>query len=147
MNTQLTAVLSKLTFGTLLFLAIASANAQSPSPIVTPVQPSAPVAGDKDTMAMVKWLGTQDDMILFNVTYKNPGGSPFSVIVKDEEGTQLYQSVFKEKDFSKQFRLPGADRSKIVFILRDLKATGLARVYEINVNRRYIDEVAVRKID
>jgi hypothetical protein len=147
MNTQLTAVLSKLTFGTLLFFAIATANGQSSSPIVSPVQQSAPVAADKDTMAMVKWLGIQDDMILFNVAYKNPGGSPFSVIVKDEEGTQLYQSVFKEKDFSKQFRLPGGDRTKIVFILRDLKTTEPARVFEINVNRRYIDEVAVKKID
>jgi hypothetical protein len=147
MNTQLTSVLSKLIFGTLLFLAVAPANAQSPFSVVAAVRPSASVAGDKDSMAMVKYLGLQDDMIIFNISYKNPGGAAFSVVVQDEEGSQLYQSVFKEKDFSKQFRLPRTDRSKVVFIIRDLKATELARVFEINVNSHYIDEVAVKKVD
>jgi hypothetical protein len=137
MNTKLKAVFSKLTFGILFLITVCSAQAQT----------AVPIAVEKETPSTVKYLGMQDDMVIFSVAYQNPDGSPFSVIVKDQDGTQLYQSVFKEKDFNKQFRLPRADKSKVVFIIRDFKGSDIAKTFEINVNTHYIAEVAVKKVN
>jgi hypothetical protein len=137
MYTKLKAVLSKLTFGTFFLITVFSAQAQSAS--TTP--------SEKETPAAVKYLGTQDDMVIFSVAYQNPDGSPFSVIVKDQDGTQLYQSIFKEKDFNKNFRLPRADKSKVIFIIRDFKGSDIAKTFEINVNSHYIAEVEVKKVN
>lgn len=137
MNATLTAGLSKLTFGTLFFLAVVTVQAQSP----------ASVAGDKQDSALVKYMGEQDDMIVFNVAYKNPGGAPFDVIIKDQDLATIYQGTFRDKDFYKQFRLPRADRNKITFLIRNFKNADMAKTFEININSRYIQDVAVRKLN
>ncbi len=64
MKPQLKAVLSKLFLGTSLLMALATAQGQT----VTPVD------GQSDN-ATVKYLGTQEDMVVFNVSYNNPDGS------------------------------------------------------------------------
>jgi hypothetical protein len=137
MNMNRKAVFSKLTFGILLLLTVCAAQAQT----------AVPIAVDKEILSTVKYIGMQDDMVIFSVAYQNPNGLPFSVILKDQDGTQLYQSIFKEKDFNKQFRLPRADKSKVVFIIRDFKGSDIAKTFEINVNRHYIAEVAVKKVN
>ncbi len=121
----------------MLLLTVFSAQAQSASTAIR----------EKERPVAVKYLGMQDDMVVFSVAYQNPDGSPFSVIVKDQDGTQLYQSIFKEKDFNKTFRLPRADKSKVVFIIRDFKDSDIAKTFEINVNSQYIAEVAVKKVN
>src|SRR5450432_2277054 len=128
MNTTLTSAISKLSFGTLFLFAVVAVQAQS----------TAPVAVGKEDSTLVKYLGTQDDMIVFNVSYKNPGGAPFNVIIKDQDWTQLYQGTFKDKDFYKQFRLPKAAKDKITFIIRSSKDAELAKTFQININSRII---------
>jgi hypothetical protein len=138
MNTTLTSAISKLTFGTLFLFAVVAVHAQSP----------APAAGvGKEDSTLVKYLGTQDDMVIFNVSYKNPGGAPFNVIIKDQDWTQLYQGTFKDKDFYKQFRLPKAEKDKITFIIRSSKDADIAKTFSININSRIIEDVAVRKLN
>ncbi len=86
-------------------------------------------------------------MILFNVAYKNPGSAPFDVIIKDQDWATIYQGTFRDKDFYKQFRLPRADRNKITFVIRNFKNADLAKTFEININSRFIQDVAVRKLN
>jgi hypothetical protein len=137
MNTQLKAVISKLIFVTLLGSTVMAVQAQT----------TAPVAGEKEIPAFVKYIGAQDDMFVFNVAYQNPQGTSFTVIVKDQDGNQLYQSTFKEKDFNRQFRLPKDDKnSKVVFIFRDARGNDIARSFEIKVSSRYVDDIAVKRL-
>jgi hypothetical protein len=96
--------------------------------------------------AIIKYFGTQDDMVVFNVSYANPEGSRFQVIIKDQDGTQLYQNIFIDKTFYKQFRLPRADKDKIVFVIHNGKETDVVKTFEINVNSRFVQEVAVKKL-
>jgi hypothetical protein len=138
MNTQRKAVISKLIFVTLLCSVLIAVQAQA--------QTTAPVAGEQATPAFVKYIGTQDDMLVFRVAYQNPQGTSFNITVKDQDGIQLYQSTFKEKDFNKQFRLPKDDKnSKVVFLFRDASGNDIARSFEINVSSRYVDEIAVKR--
>ena len=120
--------------------AVVAANAQSAVDAGTAQDPKGP-------SALVKYLGTQDDMILFNVSYPNPDGNRFSLTVKDQDGTQLYQSVFTEKGFFKQFRLPKTDRSKITFTIRNGREADIVKSFEINVNSRFVEDIAVKKIN
>src|ERR1051325_7315580 len=102
------AVFGKIFFGVCLVLTAATVSAQS----------TATGAGQSEN-ATVKYLGLQDDLIVFNVAYANPDGNKFQVIVKDQDGSQLYQNVFSDKTFYKQFRLPRADKDRLVFIIRN----------------------------
>ena len=136
MKPQLKAVLGKLIFGTFLILTLAPAQAQT----VTPEE------GQSD-IAMVKYLGTQDDMVVFNVSYANPEGSKFQLIVKDQDGSPLYSNTFSDKSFYKQFRLPKSDKDRIVFVFRDGHDADIVKTFEINVNSRFVREVAIKKVD
>jgi hypothetical protein len=127
---------------TIAFLfAVASTNAQSTNAgSTTPA-----IAGQKEPL--VKCLGIQEDMVIFNVSYPNPTGNKFSLIVKDQDGTPLYQSVFSEKNFYKQFRLPKTDKNKISFVIRSGKETDIVQSFEINVSSRFVEDIAIKKID
>lgn len=136
MNATLTSAFCKLSFGTLFFIAVA-AQAQS----------SAPTGGGKEDSTLVKYLGTRDDMMLFNVAYKNPTGASFNVIIKDQDHNQLYLGTFKDKDFYKQFKLPRMEKDKITFIIHNVKDGDMVKTFEININSRFIADVAVKKLD
>jgi len=137
MKKQFITALSKLSFGILLLVAAVAVQAQS----------SAPVNGGKESPLEVKYLGAQEDMIVFNVAYKNPSGDKFSIIVKDQDGSQLYQVVYNEKSFAKQFKLPRADKDKITFIIRNYKEADIAKSFAINVNSRFVEDFAVKKLN
>ena len=66
MYAKLNAALGKLIFGTLFLLVVVTTQAQT----------SAPAGGENHDSTLVKYLGAQDDMIVFNVAYKNPEGTP-----------------------------------------------------------------------
>lgn len=128
------AVFGKILFGVCFVLAAATVSAQSTG-----------IGAGQSENATVKYLGLQDDMIVFNVAYANPDGNKFQVLVKDQDGTQLYQNVFSDKAFFKQFRLPRADRDRLVFIIRNGKDADVVKTFEVNVNSRVTQEVSVRK--
>jgi len=143
MKSLLTAVAGKLIAGICFILIVATAQAQSAPTEV--FQNTAEVV-QKESAATVKYLGTQDDMIVFNVSYPNPDGSKFMLTVKDQDGTQLYQNLFSERSFYKQFRLPKADKDRIVFIFHNSHEADVIKTFEINVSSRLVQEVAVRKL-
>lgn len=128
------AVFGKILFGVCFVLAAATVSAQSTG-----------IGAGQSENATVKYLGLQDDMIVFNVAYANPDGNKFQVIVKDQDGTQLYQNVFSGKAFYKQFRLPRADKDRLVFIIRNGRDADVVKTFEVNVNSRITQEVSVRK--
>src|ERR1700755_1370671 len=95
----------------------------------------------------VKYLGTQDDMIVFNVSNPNPDGNKFQLTIKDQDGSTLYQNVFADKSFFKQFRLPKAEKDRIVFIFHDYRGADVVKTFEVNVDSRFVREIAIKKVD
>ena len=139
------ASLSRLTFGVMLSLTVATANAQSAaSGTVTTADHATTVNGV--AQASVKYLGAQDDMLVFNVAYQNPQGSRFVLTIKDQEGNQLYQDFFKDKSFYKQFRLPKTDKDRIVFVIGNGQEESVIKTFAVNVNSRSVQEVAIKKL-
>jgi hypothetical protein len=138
MKPQLKAVPRKVFLGISLLMALTTAQAQ----MVTPAPGDA-----QSENAMVKYLGTQDDMVLFNVSYNNPDGSRFMLIVKDQDGSQIYSNSFTDRSFYRQFRLPKSDKDRIEFVFRDGHDADVIKTFEINVNSRFVREVAIKKVD
>ena len=136
MNATLTSALRTLTFGTLFFVAIA-AKAQS----------QVPAAPGTEDSTLVKYLGIQDEMMIFNVAYKNPEGAAFFITIKDQDHNTLYQGTFKDKEFYKQFKLPKTEKDKISFIFRNAKDAEIAKTFEINTSSRLVSDVAVIKLN
>lgn len=129
------AFFSKLSLAAAFLLVLSSAKAQSTE------------TGEAEKTATVKYLGTQDDMLVFDVFYTNPTNGKFQVVIKDQDGTPVYQNVFDEKTIYKQFRLPKSEKDRVVFVIRDYKDADIVKTFDINVNSRIIREVAVRKVD
>jgi hypothetical protein len=137
MKSSFAAAIGKLTSGIFFLMIAVAAHAQSADSVLS----------SKESAAVVKYLGTQDDMLVFNVAYSNADGSKFQLTVKDQDGSQLYQNSFSDKSFYKQFRLPKADKDRIVFIIRDGRhEADIVKAFEINVNSRFVQDVAVKKL-
>jgi|SRR5882757_7038522 len=136
MKSQFMSFIGKLFLAGSFLLILSTAKAQSTAPAVV-----------TDNAAAVKYLGTQEDMLVFNVSYTNPGSGKFQIVIKDQEGNPLYQNVFSEKTIFKQFRLPKSGNDRVVFVIRDFRDADLVKAFDINVNSRLIREVAVRKVN
>jgi hypothetical protein len=136
MKSLLQASFSRLTFGIVLLLTVATGNAQSGGTDTVP-------GADR---AVVKYLGAQDDMLVFNVAYQNPQGSRFVLTIRDQEGNQFYQDFFKDKAFYKQFRLPKTDKDRIVFAIGNGQEETVIKTFAVNVNSRFVQEVAIKKL-
>jgi hypothetical protein len=137
MKKQIISAFSKFTLGVLLITSVAAVQAQSP----------AHEPGENEKSAIIKYLGAQDDMMLFKVSYKNPTGEKFSVLVKDQDGSLLFQSAYTDKTFDKKFKLPRTDKNKISFVIRNYKDADIAKNFEINVNSLFIEDVAVKRVN
>jgi hypothetical protein len=130
------ASIGRLTFGIVLLLTAAIANAQSEVPGTT----------SGTDHVMVRFLGAQDDMLVFNVSYYNPQGNKFVVAIKDQDGNKIYQDVFKDKSFYKQFKLPKTDKDRIEFVFSNGQDAPVVKTFAVNVNSRLVQEVAIKKL-
>lgn len=136
MKSLFNAVFGRYVLGAMFVMTLATAHAQSAT------------AGDgQNEKATVKYLGTQDDMIVFNVAYANPEGNRFELDIKDQDGSMVYQNSFTDKSFYKQFRLPKTDKDRIFFVFRNSHDADVVKTFEVNVNSRFVHAVAIKKID
>jgi len=108
----------------------------------TQAQTTTNASADKNIT--VKYLGTQDDVIVFNVSVNNPNGNKFSVIVTDNEGNQLFQEVYNDKQFDKKFKLPKSETGKLSFVVRNFKDAS-DDVHSFEVSNRIVEDVVVTK--
>jgi len=95
--------------------------------------------------AVVSHIGNPEGSILFQVQYDNVGGGKFALIIKDNEGSVLYQDVFTDKKFDKKFQLPKEATGKLHFIIKGYK-TNHSQTFEVNTNTRVVEEVVVKRI-
>jgi hypothetical protein len=130
------ASIGRLTLGIILLFAVGSAKAQT----------NAPGQNAQTDHAVVRFQGAQDDMLVFTVSYYNPKGTRFVVAIKDQDGNQLYQDVFRDKSFYKQFKLPRVDKDRIVFEFNNGQEAPVVKTFAVNINSRLVQEVAIKKL-
>lgn len=136
MKSLFNAVFGRFVPGAMFVMTLATARAQS-----------APAGAGQNEKATVKYLGTQDDMIVFNVAYVNPEGNRFELVIKDQDGSMVYQNTFNDKSIYKQFRLPKTDNDRISFVFRNNHDADIVKTFEVNVSSHFVNAVAIKKID
>ena len=136
MKSLFNAVFGRIVLGTTFVMTLATAHAQSVA------------SGDgQNEQATVKYLGTQEDMIVFNVSYSNPQGAKFQLTIKDQDGSSLYVGIYNDKSFYKQFRLPKTDKDRVLFVFHNAHDADVVKTFEVNVNSRFVHEVAIKKLN
>jgi hypothetical protein len=91
----------------------------------------------------VKYLGSMDDGVLFNVKYNNQTASPFTLIVSDASGEVLYEQIYTDKQFDKKFLLSRA-YDKMSFVIRNDKDKR-NQTFAINITTKLVEDVYVRR--
>jgi hypothetical protein len=136
MKSLFNAVFGRFVLGATFVMTLATAHAQV-----------AAAGNGQPEQATVKYLGTSEDMIVFNVSFANPERSRFLLTIKDQDGAQLYQNTFTDRSFYKQFRLPKTDKDRVFFIFHNAHDADVVKAFEVNVNSRFVHEVAIKKLD
>jgi hypothetical protein len=96
--------------------------------------------------AEVKYIPGAQGQGIFNVQYNNAAGSRFTVCVKDADGNQLYQNVYTDKKFDKNFRLAEPDSyGKLIFVVHNLADNSVQR-FEVVASSHLVEEVDVREV-
>lgn len=99
-----------------------------------------------ESTASVKYIGKQEQSMVFNVKYNNTNASKFFVTIKDDDGVTLYQGAFTDNAFDKKFSLPKTDSRKVVFIISDRK-NNYSESFEITTETRFVEDVVVKKVN
>ncbi|HUB60864.1 MAG TPA: hypothetical protein VL978_09190 [Puia sp.] len=144
MNSFFNAVIGRLTLGIAFLMTIGTASAQTGAAGVD--SSTNPGSGPGANSAVVNYLGAQDDMLIFNVSYNNPGGKKFVVLITDQQGNQLYQDIFRDKSFYRQFRVPKTNKDVITFAFRSGQNAPVEKEFAVNVNSHIVQEVAIKKL-
>ena len=93
----------------------------------------------------VKYTGLDlENQLSFNVRYSNPTGSTFNLVVLDEAGEILYKGYYWDKNFSKTFKLPKSEISKVVFVIEDSR-NSVKEKFTVNIKSNVYEEVTINK--
>lgn len=64
----------------------------------------------------VKYDGSTEGGLFFNVKYNNDKGQIFDILITDENGDLLYEGSFSDKVFDKKFLLPEDSKTSLISI-------------------------------
>lgn len=95
--------------------------------------------------ATVKHIGNPAGSIVFQVQYDNLSGDKFSLTIKDDDGTILFQDTYTDKKFDKKFQLPQGEADKLKFIIKGLKSNNI-QTFEVNTRSRLVEEIVVKRV-
>src|SRR5580658_6446712 len=71
--------------------------------------------------AEVTYIPVPEGQGHFHIVYNNDKGSRFVLQILDQDGNRLYQNVFTDKKFSRNFQMADPDSYlKLVFVIRNL---------------------------
>jgi len=62
-----------------------------------------------DEQVSVKYVGTTDNHVVFQVNFENPTGEKFSLIIKNDNGDVVYHQQFNETHFAKNVYFENTD--------------------------------------
>ena len=136
---SITTIAKRFFFGNLLVAAMfLSASAKTPASTNHPAY----ITTDK---VEVKYTGVDlNNQLSFTVKYSNPSGSSFSLSVLDDGGEPSFKGYYDGKNFSKIFKLPKLEVSKVIFLIEDSK-NSVKEKYTVNIKTNVTEEVTVSK--
>jgi myo-inositol-hexaphosphate 3-phosphohydrolase len=95
--------------------------------------------------AAIKYVGMEDYMYKFDVSYHNATGSKFIVEIKESDGYAVFSEIYTDENFSKRFLFSKEIDNKFTVVIRSLDHR-YVRSFEINTSENIQEDVAVRRI-
>ncbi|ULQ50695.1 hypothetical protein [Flavihumibacter fluvii] len=136
-NTKLKAMLSVAAVAAVMVLSTGTANANNEK---TGVERSViPVE--------VKYIGSQNEQPVLEVSLDNAAGEEFKVTLRDENGELLYSGSFTNKKIVKRFQFDnGSDNPMRILLTVSTKKLSQTETFEISKNRQVIEDVVIEKL-
>lgn len=97
------------------------------------------------TKSSIEYVGTTDKGIVFNVTYDNPTGEKFELVIKNSLGETVFQQKYNDVDFAKKVVLvkePGD--AHLTFAIRTPNKEDYAQSFDISTTARVVEDVIVK---
>jgi hypothetical protein len=98
-----------------------------------------------DNAVTVRYLGSQEGMILVGVNYQGVGKEKLLLSIYNEDGDVLFRNVYESGRLEKKFSVPD-DHGKLTFVLSGSKEK-TSRTYVIHKQSKMVEDLVVRKID
>jgi hypothetical protein len=89
--------------------------------------------------ATMQYVGTSDNMAIFRIQFTNIKNEKFCVTVHGGSDDVLYEKVYSDQNFDRQFNVP-TDAGKLNITITEL-ADYTAQSFEIDTNLRLNDVV------
>lgn len=90
------------------------------NPLVTKANGGGTKASINDEQVSVKYVGTDDNHVVFQVQFDNPTGEKFSLIIKNDNGDVVYHQQFNQTHFAKNVYFENTDGEiEPTFIIRN----------------------------
>ena len=109
------------------------------------VEPAITKVTDKSEKVSVKYIGSNENGVLFNVKYNNEKGENFSIIIKDQSGEELYNGSFDDKNFDKKFLLPKDNDASYITIAVTSNKQNFVQSYNVSIKSVMVQDVVVSK--
>ncbi len=107
---------------------------------------NAQVAKTNVINADVKYVGTKEEMLVFNVSYDNTPGDKVVVTLNDKKGNKLFAQSYSDTSFNKQFMVPKElEADKLYFNIQNIKKD-LSSTFEVSAKEQLVQNVTVTKI-
>ena len=98
-----------------------------------------------DNAIAVRYLGSQEGMILVGVNYNAADKGKLILSIYNEDGEVLFRNVYESGKLEKKFMVPN-DHGKLTFVLSGSKEK-TSRSYVIHKQSKMVEDLVVRKID
>ncbi len=85
-----------------------------------------------DAQVSVKYVGTSNNQVVFQVVFDNPTGEKFALIIKNDAGDVVYHQQFNETHFAKNVYFENTDNEiQPTFIVRAANGSDIVRHFQV----------------
>lgn len=140
-------IAKKLFYGNILaaVLFLSVQNKAQASYHVTHVDSAINTVTNKAEKVLVKYIGSNDDGVFFNVKYNNEKSENFNIVIKDQSGEELYSGTFDDKNFDKKFLLPKDNDANYITIALTSRKENFVQTYNVSIKTAMVQDVVVSK--
>lgn len=97
--------------------------------------------------AAVKFMGSNEDEVLFQIEVDNARGEAFQLLIRDQEGNTLYNGRFTEKGFRKvySFSKSELDLSSVTFMVARPGVKN-RQSFQVSTSNKIVEDVVVTRL-
>ena len=114
--------------------------------IATGFQAQASKADTLAKKATIVYEGTNNNLLVFDIKFKNPDSAAFAVEMTDEHGNMLFQKSFTHPNFNHKIYVDkGPEDCKINFTIKSSKST-FNQTFALRTTEKIVEGIVITKL-